>query len=202
MHAHHVVVGGPLVRFGASSLLPRCKLPKWLDKATMPTSVSSVARMFSVTRPAVGICFALLAFGCGGGSRLPSGPTPSGSTSGPTNSVLTGPYTISVVVTDESGRPIAGASPDACCVAGVTYSHARVPDVPLTDANGRLQMTGISGGTLPWFRVFKDGYVQQCAAPPVTVQGDLAIDLRWSQRLTSRQPRRQAQAYGPCPGRS
>ena len=134
--------------------------------------------MFSVRRPAVGISFALLASGCGGGSRLPSGPTPSASTpSGPPNSGLTGPYTITVVVADESGRPIAGASPDACCVVGSTYSHWRVPDVPRTDANGRFQMTGIPGGTLLWFRVFKDGYVQQCAAPPVTVQGDLAIAL-------------------------
>ena len=133
--------------------------------------------MFSVTRPAVGICFALLASGCGSGSRLPSGPTPSRSPSGPTGSVLTGPYTITGVVADESGRPIAGASPDACCVSGNSYSHWHVPDVLLTDANGRFQMTGIPGGTLLWFRVFKDGYVQQCAAPPVTVQGDLAIAL-------------------------
>jgi hypothetical protein len=131
--------------------------------------------MFSVTRPAVGICFALLASGCGGGSRLPSGPTPSGSPSGPTGSALTGPYIITGVVADESGRPIAGASPDACCVSGGTYSHWQKPGV--TDANGRFQMTGIPGGTLLWFRVFKDGYVPQCAAPPVTVQGDLAIAL-------------------------
>jgi hypothetical protein len=52
-----------------------------------------------------------------------------------------------------------------------------VPDVLRTDANGRFQMTGIPGGTLLWFRVFKDGYAQQCAIPPVTVQGNLAIDF-------------------------
>ena len=89
----------------------------------------------------------------------------------------TGAYTVTGVVIDESGRPIAGASPDACCVFGGTYSRWHVPDVLLTDANGRFYMTGIPGGTLLWFRVFKDGFVQQCAAPPVTVQGDLAIDL-------------------------
>jgi hypothetical protein len=134
--------------------------------------------MFSITRPTVGVCFALLASGCGGGSRLPSGPTPSGPTpSGPTGSVPTETYTITGVVADESGRPIAGASFDACCVYGFSYSHGHLDDVRLTDASGRFQMTGIPGSTRLWFRANKVGYVEQCAAAPVTVQGDLAVDL-------------------------
>ena len=127
--------------------------------------------MFSVTRSVVGVCCALLASGCGGGSRVPSGPPPSG----PTGSVPTGAYTIVGVVADESGRPIQGANVDACCVVGNSYSHWR--GALLTDPSGHFQMTGIPSDTLLWFRVSKDGYAQQCAAPPVTVQGDLAIDL-------------------------
>ena len=133
--------------------------------------------MFSITRTSIGICFALLASGCGGGSR-PSGPTPSGSTpSGPTGSVPTGPYTITGIVADESGLPIAGASFDACCVYGFTYSHGHLHDVLRTDASGRFEMTGIPGSTRLWFRANKVGYVEQCAAAPVTVQGDVAVDL-------------------------
>ena len=38
-------------------------------------------------------------------------------------------------------------------------------------------MAGIPAGELLWFRAHKDGYVQPCAAAPVRVQGDVAIDL-------------------------
>ena len=38
-------------------------------------------------------------------------------------------------------------------------------------------MTGISAGALLWFRAYKDGYAQPCAAAPVTVQGNVTIDL-------------------------
>jgi len=38
-------------------------------------------------------------------------------------------------------------------------------------------MTDLPGGAQVWFQVYKDGYVQQCAAPSVTIQGDLTMDL-------------------------
>jgi hypothetical protein len=129
------------------------------------------------TRLALGVCFALFASGCGGGrSPVPTAPS-NPVISGPP--VLTGPYSVTSVVADENGRPIEAASVDACCVGGssYTYSHLHLGDPLLTDSSGRFRMTGIPAGALLWFRAHKDGYVQQCAAAPVMVQGDVAIDL-------------------------
>ena len=137
--------------------------------------------MFSITeqvstRLALGVCFALFASGCGGGESpvltAPSNPVISGPPV-----LLTGPYSVTSVVADENGRPIEAASVDACCVGGFSYSGLRRAGLLLTDSSGRFRMTGIPAGALLWFRAFKDGYVQQCAAAPVTVQGDVAIDL-------------------------
>jgi hypothetical protein len=90
--------------------------------------------------------------------------------------VPTGPYTITGVVVDESGRPVAGAGFDACCINGGTYSHWHLHDVLLTNDAGQFQMTGISAGEPLWFRTNRDGYVQQCAAT-VAVHGDVAVTL-------------------------
>jgi len=38
-------------------------------------------------------------------------------------------------------------------------------------------MTGLPAGVRVWFQVSKDGYVQQCGVAPVTLEGDLAMDL-------------------------
>jgi hypothetical protein len=86
-------------------------------------------------------------------------------------------YTITGVVADESGRPIVAASYDACCPDGFPYSHGHLHDVLLTDESGHLRMTGVPAGVRLWFRAHKDGYIQQCAAAPVTVHGDVAIDV-------------------------
>lgn len=129
------------------------------------------------TRLALGVCFALVASGCDGGrSPVPTAPS-NPAISGPhVPAALTGPYSVTSVVADENGRPIETASVDACCVVGSTYSHL-VGAPSLTDSSGRFRMTGIPAGALLWFRAHKDGYVQPCAAAPVTVQGDLAVDL-------------------------
>ena len=132
------------------------------------------------TRLALGVCFALFASGCGGGRSpvptAPSNPVISGPPAPPAPPVLTGPYSVTSVVADENGRPIEATSVDACCVGGSTYSHL-VGGPNLTDSSGRFRMTGISAGALLWFRAYKDGYAQPCAAAPVTVQGNVTIDL-------------------------
>jgi len=136
--------------------------------------------MFSITgqvstRLALGVCFALFASGCGDGRPLVPTTAPSNPViSGPP--VLTGPYSVTSVVADESGRPVEAASVDAF-VGGYTYSFRHLGESLRTDSSGRFRMTGIPAGALLWFRTHKDGYAQQCAAAPVTVQGDVAIDL-------------------------
>ena len=104
------------------------------------------------TRLALGVCFALFASGCGGGRSpvptAPSNPVISGPPAPPVPPGLTGPYSVTSVVADENGRPIEGASVDACCISGSTYSHV-VGVYPLTDSSGRFRMTGIPAGDAP-----------------------------------------------------
>lgn len=141
--------------------------------------MSSIARNV-ITRLAVGISFALLA-GCGSGpTSAPSAPTTASTPGaiGPTlNPVISGPYTISGVVA-ESGRSIAGANVNAFVNQGTFgYSYMWAHGALLTDGGGRYRMMGLPAGVRVSFQVYKDGYVQQCAVAPVTLQGDMAIDL-------------------------
>jgi hypothetical protein len=46
-----------------------------------------------------------------------------------------------------------------------------------SDAAGRYQLTGLPNGATVWVAVWKDGYFQQCAAPVLTVHGDLTLDV-------------------------
>jgi len=57
------------------------------------------------------------------------------------------------------------------------YSYMYVHGALLTDGDGRFAMKSLPAGVRVWFQVYKDGYVQQCAAAPVTLQGDIAMDL-------------------------
>jgi len=142
--------------------------------------MSSLARII-VTRLAGGASLALLAAGCGSGpASVPSAPTTASTPGllGPTPiPVNSGPYTISGIVA-ENGRSIPGANVNAWVTQGTMgYSYMYVHGALLTDGDGRYRMTGLPAGVGVWFQVYKDGYVQQCAAAPVTLQGDLAMDL-------------------------
>jgi hypothetical protein len=142
----------------------------------------SIARNV-ISRLAVVASSALLAAGCG------SGPASVTSLSSPTSAsatgalgstpvpVSSGPYAISGAVT-ENGRSIAGANVNAFVDQGTLgYSYMYVHGALVTDGTGHYRMTGFPAGVRLWFQVYKDGYVQQCAAAPVTLQGDTAMDL-------------------------
>ena len=142
--------------------------------------MSSIARNV-ITRLAVGASLVLLAAGCGSGpASVPSAPTTARTPGvfGPTPiPVISGPYTISGVVA-ENGRSISGANVNAWVNQGTMgYSYMYVHGALLTDGDGRYRMTGLPPGVGVWLQVYKDGYVQQCAAAPVTLQGDMAMDL-------------------------
>jgi len=64
-------------------------------------------------------------------------------------------------------------------------------------------MTGLLAGVGVWLQVYKDGYVQQCAVAPVTLQGDMAMDLALVSKanLTASTTSRH-QGFGRCPARS
>jgi hypothetical protein len=130
---------------------------------------------------AIAAMLSLLITGCGSSSppTVPSATPPptATATGGLPPGIVTGSSTISGVVT-ESGRPIANANVNAWVQSGSGgYSYMYVHGPLLTDPSGRYRMTGLAIGAHLWFQTYKDGYVQQCAAPSVTVSGDMAMDL-------------------------
>jgi hypothetical protein len=142
----------------------------------MPSSTRN-----ELTRLAVATSLALFLVGCGSGpASVPSAPTTASvpGAFGPNpNQIIGGPYTISGVVA-ESGRSIAGANVNAFVNQGTFgYSYMWAHGALRTDGGGRYRMTGFPAGVRVWFQVYTDGYVQQCAAAPVTLQGDIALDF-------------------------
>src|SRR5262245_11342386 len=106
-----------------------------LQSAADETNRSGRCAVPALMRPAIRVCFALLVSGCGGGrSSNPSAPTRT--PAGPMPNAVT--HTITGVVADESGRPVAGADVDACCVDQSTYSRLHGA-AALTDESGHYR---------------------------------------------------------------
>lgn len=134
------------------------------------------------TQLALGVSIALLLAGCANGrASSPSAPTGTPPTvngvsaGGPTFPV--GSHVVSGAVSDAVG-PIAGANVNAWVITpGISYSYMYAHGPLLSDSAGRYRMTDLPDGAHLWFQAYKDGYVQQCAAPFVIIQGDLTIDL-------------------------
>jgi hypothetical protein len=104
---------------------------------------------------------------------------------GPRTPLPRGPNTLSGVVADNApfgGHPLAGVFVNAWIdtgAVGYSYWFARGPMV--TDAAGRYQMSGLPESATAWVQAWKDDrhdYVQQCAAPAVTLHGDLTADIQ------------------------
>jgi hypothetical protein len=142
---------------------------------------------------------ALLASACNSPVSPPTAPTqttaaPPVTVAGP--SVLTGPYIVAGVVSD-GARPIAGANVSAWIdQVGFGYSYMWAHGPLLTDAAGRYQLTGLPAQVKVWLQTWKDGYVQQCAAPQVTLQGDTNVDAQLVPKATLSASTVQAPAAG------
>src|SRR5678815_4566621 len=110
---------------------------------------------------------AVMAIGCQSSAYTPTTPTPPLTYGGP--SVPTGPFTISGAVTD-GDHPVVGANVNAFIITnGSGYSYMWAHGAILTDVTGHFRMTGVPTEAGVWLQAFKDGYVQQCAAPEVIV---------------------------------
>jgi hypothetical protein len=150
-----------------------------------------------ITRLAVGLC-AGLASACHDPVAPPVAPT---RTEAPTvvtgpPPVVAGPYTVAGVVS-EGDRAVDGANVSAWIDqgnSGYSYMWARGP--LLTDAAGRYQLIGLPAQAKVWLQTWKNGYVQQCAAPQVTVAGDTRVDVQLVSRATLSATSAQSPAAG------
>jgi hypothetical protein len=126
---------------------------------------------------------ALLATACGAAPM----PSPSATLSptaippaGPT--VLGGPYSVSGIVSEvrsQNGSPIQGANVSAWVDQGMSgYSYMWAHGALFTDGSGRYKLAALPAGAIVWLQAWKDGYIQQCASPAVTMQGDTTVDVQ------------------------
>ena len=102
--------------------------------------------------------------------RTGSLPTPAGSA------------TVSGIVTERTplgDRPLSGANVNAWIQTGTFgYSYMWANGPRLSDVEGRYELSHLPEGAELQLQVYKDGYVQQCAAPPLVVGGQLHMDLQ------------------------
>ena len=124
------------------------------------------------------LCMAIFMSACAGRST-PTAPTTSAPAfqSFPAPQTPGGTRTIAGTVMDGS-RSLAGANVSAWVeTTGFGYSYMWAHGPTLTDLNGRFQLGSLPDGATVRVQLWKDGYVQQCAAPVIKVTGDTTVDL-------------------------
>jgi hypothetical protein len=128
-------------------------------------------------------CVAILSFGCGASSVVqPTAPTPVPTSSSPfPPGATSGPASVSGFITEtttQGPRAIGGIPVNAWVQQdrwGYSYWWANGPRA--ADASGRYELGNLPDGSNVMLQIWKDGYVQQCAAPAFTAAGPLMLDL-------------------------
>lgn len=128
-------------------------------------------------------CVAVLSLGCGASPVLPTTPTPVPPTSAPFPPVATtGPNSVSGSITEittQGPRAVGAVSVNAWVEQGhFGYSYWWANGPQSSDASGRYELSNLPDGSRVTLQIWKDGYVQQCAAPGFTASATSRIDLR------------------------
>jgi hypothetical protein len=135
---------------------------------------------FSIVLAVVLAMGGALAAACSSGTApsAPSAGTPSSTP--PTAVQATIGYTLSGVLSDAtSGQPIVGADISAWIQQGASgFSYTFLHGARHSEAGGRFQLAGLPAGSSVRVVVSTSGYVQQCAAPVVTVSADVQLDVQ------------------------
>jgi hypothetical protein len=137
---------------------------------------------------------AVVPLGCGASALTPTAPSPLQAVTGPFSpGSTTGSNTVGGVITEmtsQGSRPLGGVSVSAWVDLGRSgYSYMWANGARATDPNGRYQLANLPEGASVTLQVWKEGYVQQCAAPTFKAAGDTMIDLRVvSKALVSADP--------------
>src|SRR4029450_8546020 len=97
----------------------------------------------------------------------------------------------------DGDHPVLGANVNAFIITnGFGYSYMWAHGAILTDVTGHFRMTGVPTEAGVWLQAFKDGYVQQCAAPEVIVHGHTTIDIGLVSKVGARARTTQPAAAG------
>jgi hypothetical protein len=147
-----------------------------------------------------------MAVGCGGSAvtsptapasippPLFGSPFPPGAASGP-NSVAG----LITEMTAQSSSPVGGVSVSAWVDLGrMAYSYQWANGRRTTDASGHYELTNLPDGANVTLQIWKDSYVQQCAAPTITASATATLDLRVVSRALVSADR--ASVPAPAPG--
>jgi len=93
-----------------------------------------------------------------------------------------GSYSLTGIITERSApgdHPLGDANVNAWIQTGsFGYSYMWANGPRLSDSQGRYTLTNLPSGATFQFQVYKQGYVQQCAAPELVVNGDLHLDAQ------------------------
>ena len=135
---------------------------------------------------------ALLAVACGGspvspvpvtrvattgGGGATGSPTSSGPTPTPGELVLSG---LISGTTLQGPQPLGGANVNALVTEthrDLAYSYWWAHGPTSGDSAGHFELTGLASSTTVQVQVWRDGYVQQCASPRITMQSDMKLDV-------------------------
>jgi hypothetical protein len=150
-------------------------------------SLAKEGLLMSVKTPLVWLLLSVVTVAACRDTRTPVTPTAIAAqtpASRPTGSptVTTGPFKVSIAVSElTSLRPMEGVAIYALIQeqSGFGYSYEWLHGGPLrTDVNGRFELLNLPQGVTVLLVVSKAGYVQQCAAPVVTVYGDTTVNAQ------------------------
>ena len=133
----------------------------------------------------------LLAVGCSACDRdQPATPTaatppPTTTTAPPVGAMPPlprGAYALRGTVTERAAqieRPIANANVNVWVqTTNIGYSYWYASGPQMTDADGRYELVNLPADATIYFDAWKDGYVQQCATPPLAVGSDLSLNAQ------------------------
>jgi hypothetical protein len=113
-----------------------------------------------------------------------------------------GPFALTGIITERTPRgeqPVGAANVNVwvqTATIGYSYWYANGPQ--MTDSQGRYQLANLPADATLHFDTWKDGFVQQCAAPQLVANGDLRLDAQLVSRANvSASP---DSVPGPAPG--
>jgi hypothetical protein len=132
----------------------------------------------------IALVFAVFTDACGDHGSATTSPSPTSAPPPRTGPLPTptGSSAVAGVVTERTplgDRPLSGANVNAWIQTGTFgYSYMWANGPKLSDVEGRYELSNLPEGAELQLQVYKDGYVQQCAAPPLVVGGQMHMDLQ------------------------